>query len=375
VTKPTLYHCFPRPKLVRREADDMVVRIPHSTNDSVGLDILEAIFNYGLVCTSEPLRVKTDPLRVLAEGRASELHTISEQTRACFTLSAFEDLSVPHASGYFRKDGQDVLMPASHFDLFGGFGIAIDPIVGRRLGIMPAMYYYRIEGVDEGGPEEMLRRLHEAKQTLLALHLIEEKSGKVRIPWIHTAISSERATSNDLGLTVDDKRVETIIRELGSDKAAAILPLFDVDRRSSWQIIDKINYLLGLFQNTDSSFEHSPLAFYEQREWRLPYNSQSNLGWYSLGNHPKIRDPQKSENILAAEIVLKTVERIKGRSLTNSERDSTWVLFEVDALPFASNIEEIVCPNYMADRVERLVRREIHRGKINRGVKISHSQA
>ncbi|PDT60519.1 hypothetical protein CO678_15925 [Bradyrhizobium diazoefficiens] len=243
------------------------------------------------------------------------------------------------------------------------------------MGVMPAMYYYQIEGVEDGGPEEMLRRLYEAKQTLLALHSIEERSGKVRMPWVHTAFSDERATSHDLGLTVDDQRVEGAIRGLVPRKAEAILPLFDVDRRSSWQIVDKINYILGLFQNTDSSVEHSPLAFYEQREWRLPYNSQTNLGWYSLGNHPTIRDPQKSENIRAAGVVLKMIERMKGRSLTESERDSTWVLFEVDRLPFASIIEEIICPTHAADRVERLVRSEISSGKLNRNVKISHSLA
>jgi hypothetical protein len=137
------------------------VRVPHSSENSTGFDILEAIISYGLVCTSEKLCVNTDPLRIRAEHRKSELHTISVQTRACFTLSSLEDLSVPHASAHFRKRGHDVLMPASHFDLFGGFGIALDPIVGRRMGVMPAMYYYRIEGVDDGGPEEMLRDCQE----------------------------------------------------------------------------------------------------------------------------------------------------------------------------------------------------------------------
>jgi len=328
---------------------------------------------YGLLCTSEKLRVSPDPLRASVEGREATEETIAVQTRACFTLCAFEDLTASQASAYFQIDGRNISKPASHFDLFGGFGIALDPIAGRRMGVMPAMYYYRIDGVDDGAPEEMLRRLHEAKLTLLALHLIEEVSGAVRIPWLHTPVLNERTTSEALGLNVDDARVREAIRALTQRNAAGLLRLFDVDRRSSWQMVDKINYVLGLFQNTDSSIEDSPLAFYEQREWRLPYNSQTNLSWYSLGEHPAIRDPLKRENLASAHALLAQIERLRGRPLNPEERSATWVLFAVDGRPFSWGIEEIICPSWALTRVEDLVGREIARGGLAPSVRISLS--
>ena len=236
---------------------------------------------------------------------------------------------------------------------------------------MPALYFYTVSGTEDGGPEDVLRRLAEARQALIALHFVEERSGKVRIPWLHTEYHEERASSEELGFDVDNVEVKSRLERLSSKKAVGIFDLFDVDKRSSWQIIDKINFILGLFQNTDSFVEDSPLAFYEQREWRLPYMSQSHLGWYSLGEHPIGRDPDRKFNHRGARHVRELLDSARGRAMTEDEAKASWVLFEVDGAPFAKLIDEIICPPNQVDNIAALIKQGKQRGRLHHDIRIS----
>lgn len=372
IETPSLYHCFPRPSLVSGGQGQSPVRVVQQGKNSVGLEILESIICDGLVCTSEVLRAWTDPLRVEQMGEKRELREITRQTRACFTLCTADDLARPLANARFRDhSGRESTRPASHLDLFGSFGIGLDPLHARRIGVMPAMYFYTVSGTHDDGPEAILRRLAEARQALMALHMVEERSGRVRIPWVHTEWHEERASSQELGFTVDKAGVRARLSRLSSSDAASVFDLFDVDKRTSWQIVDKIDFILGLFQNTDSFIEDSPLAFYEQREWRLPYMSQMNLGWYSLGKHPRGRDPDRRHNNRGARRVRALLESAKGRPLTEEEAKATWVLFEVDKAPFATLISEIVCPPDQADAVGEIVARAQNGSRLRRDVKVT----
>lgn len=337
-----------------------------------GLAILQSILADGLACTSEALRSWTDPLRVERLGEKRELRFIARQTRSCFTLCTTEELARPHASVRFRDaNGRVAVRPASHLDLFGSFGIALDPLRARRIGVMPTMYFYTVSGTQSGGPEDILHRLAEARQALTALHLVEERSRRVEIPWIDAPTPEGRASSEELGFFIDKAVIRERIDRISRREASFIFDIFDLDRRTSWQIVDKIDFILGLFQNTDSFLEDSPLSFYEQREWRLPYISQPNLGWYSLGEHPRCRDPDRPHNDCGAHRVRTILESAKGRPLTSDEACATWVLFEVDNAPFATLIDEIVCPPAYKEEVENIVQEAKKSGKAPQKIKIT----
>ena len=349
----------------------MPVRVLRRSNDTLGLKILESILFEGLVCTSEVLRAWTDPIRVAKLGVERELHSVTRQTRACFTLCTAEDLARPHATVRFLEpSGREASRSTSHLELFGSFGIGINPLGARRIGIMPAMYFYTLSGAEDGGPEDVLWRLAEARQSLVALHVIEELSGKVPIPWIHTSVREERSSSEELGLSVSKEEVKSKLNKLTPQEASRIFDLFALDRRTSWQIIDKIDFVLGLFQNTDSFVEDSPLAFYEQREWRLPYISQKNLRWYSLGVHPRCRDPDGQSRSDGRGWVRRLLESGRGKSLSDDEAKATWVLYEVDSEPFAHLIEEVVCPPLHTEAVRAIVTKAPDAGRMRSNVRI-----
>lgn len=263
------------------------------------------------------------------------------------------------------------MRPASHFDLFGPVGFGLDPIQARRIGIMPAMYHYSASDVSDTAPTELLRRLAETRQTLLSLHLIEERSG-APLPHTHTPIMSERTTSEALGLVPSSQSQRLLLEKLAASDAQLVADLFYFDRRAFWELVDKLEFLLGLFQDTDSTIEESRLAFFEQREWRLPYNSQENTRWYCLGGQPKIRDPNRTDNTSNAEKTLAALEAARGRSLSEEEKKATWVLKEVDGRPFSRMIREIICPREQREDAAKLIQRSISNGMLDPHVRLMH---
>ncbi len=299
---------------------------------------------------------------------------MTTQTRACFTHCSFSELAEAKVDAFFcsheGEDAEVVRKSASHFDLFGSFAIAIDPLEARRIGVMPAMYFYSFPDIDDTGPEDLLRRLSETRQTLLALHMLEEIAGNVEIPFLHSPYEQERSSSKELGLVVDDENARKVLENTRRFRARKSLAGLQFDRRTYWQLVDKIEYLLGLFQNTDSTIEESPLAFFEQREWRLPYNSQVNTTWFSLGEHPKIRDPNYERFAEPRREILKIVQGTNGRKASLSELKATWVLNSVDGKPFSQLIRRIVCPEQCFKRTKALVDKSKRIGLLRNDTKL-----
>lgn len=324
--------------------------------DNNGLAVLESILLHGLACTSEPLDVAVDPLRLTADPDYPARLTIAHQSRACFTLTSLEAaLERQVLAQFVSADGCVFERPANHFDLFGPIAIAIDPIIARRMGALPTLYYYNATAGLEGGPEDILRRLAEIRDVLAVLNHAEELSGEVRIPYLQTEVIEERTTAEVLGLSAKAPNLDANYRELDKNLAQQIFRVFNTDRRSAWQLVDKLDSILGLFQNTDSFVENNPLAFYEQREWRIPFLSQSNLEWFSLGGNPNIRDPQHAEYLKSAEAIRANIELLRGRPLTLQQIRSTWVLAKVDNRPFAEFVNHIVCPKKLEKQVNSLL--------------------
>jgi len=63
-----------------------------------------------------------------------------------------------------------------------------------------------------------------------------------------------------------------------------LFELFNTDREPALSLVGFIDMMLSLFQETDSYFDHSPLAFYQQREWRLIHHMRESAIWYCLGD-------------------------------------------------------------------------------------------
>ena len=206
-----------------------------------------------------------------------EKKNFSDQCRSCFTMARFEELKEPRAIANFENQLGDIEeSPASHFDLFGRFGIGIDSIHGRAMNILPAMYFYKVSGSEESLSTHLLRRLIEIREILKVLSEIEFRyHGQKHFPF-------PQSDAARLGFTViDDIEVRQAIERINKYKANRILKPFKVDRLLAWNYVDYLDILISLFQDTDSTLEDSPLSFYEQREWRMVFHHHDDLEWIS----------------------------------------------------------------------------------------------
>ena len=258
---------------------------------------------------------------------------------------------------------------ASHLDLFGPFAIALNPIDARRIGIMPTIYFYRLSHMYSSGPEDLLRRLSEVRQTLIALHIIEECSQTQDIPFRNTKSLKERTSSKSLGLYLNNPKAQLKLERLSRREARHFIDFLQFNRRTFWQLVDRIEYILGLFQDTDS--ENSPMDYYKQREWRLPLDFQANTVWYSLGNHPKIRNPKSEMFAGNVSQILDLYQTLRSGELSQEILNATWVLNLVDGKPFSQMIKEIICPSYCYNDVMNLVDKAKQLDKLLNSTKVT----
>ena len=344
-----------------------------------GISILKSILYNGLVCSAEELRVTTEPQRLRKSSSLAKDEIVTMQTRACFTHCSLSELREPKVVVQFAMEGEceSQSKKANHLELFGPFAIALDPIEARRVGVMPVIYFYRMSHIDNLDPEELLsgsedllRRLSEVRQTLIALHIIEERSQTQYIPFIDTDYLEERTSSESLGLSLSDPKAKLNLDRLCKLKARYFIDFFQFDRRTFWQLVDRLEYLLGLFQDTDSNSENSPMAYYEQREWRLPLDFQVNTVWYSLGSHPKIRDSESKLFAEKASQILDLYQTLRLEKISQEKLNATWVLYFVDGKPFGHMIKEIICPGFCYNEVIAVVDKAKQSRRVSDSIKV-----
>jgi hypothetical protein len=353
-----LFHAFPRrPRRTLPSGDD--VRSPVSDPGSrKGLDILRSILTHGLLCTPEKFKLYPNYNTENKEKQQFLLnhqpHDEIIQSRSSFTLADALELSKE-----YELIQNQTRSYAAHTDLFGDFAIGLDPIEARALGIMPTVYYYRHDvettfARTAGLAPQIIERLDEIRSLFSVLSYIEAKANPdaedVFLP---------PGQLRSLGIHVKhQKDIELALSKIKRRHAAFIFQLLNTDRVPAWNLVDFIEILLSLYQTADSTIEDAPLAFFQQKEWRLVHHRMEGLRWVGLGNHPHYRDP------LAKEYEA-TVEAMRGfiRSAFNEKSQghlewflqNCWILLGTEEVHFRDFIREIVVPELFYDDAKAIV--------------------
>jgi hypothetical protein len=337
-----LFHAFPRPEHKTNSAGSVVRNPPTDEDRRRGLEILRLILTYGLLCTPERFMLypnygtdNEEKRKYLEQGKP---HDEIIQSRACFTLVNSLDLSKEYE---LSQNGQ--IRYSTHTDLFGEFAIGLDPVEAREIGVMPTVYYYRhnvrrsfetIAGL--GG--QIVERLDEIRNVFSILSHIEA------IPHQGTEREELHPPPHELkrrGIKIRyESDIEAELAKIKAEEAALIFRLFDSDRIPAWNMVDFIHIMLSLYQTTDSTIEDAPLAFFQQREWRLVLHMMEGLKWFSLGSHPENRDLWANDFKSARKEIRKFVlkdylykKRSRSRCLTRKDKkyltwffNNSWVL-------------------------------------------------
>jgi len=327
-----LFHAFPRAK-PRGDADPA----------ARGMSILQMILTHGMLCTPERFGVYADPQAERPEKRLASAqgrpYASIMQSRACFTLMDRHELFV-------ANDGF-----GSHAGLFGPFAIGIDPVRARPLGICPVVYYYRHvnrgAGVRDGSDGDIaglgmqiVSRLMEISNVFAILSRIEAAAH----PTADWALSARMLDELDVGPKFEPLAMRRLAA-LDERAARRLLSYFDTDRVPAWNVVDFLQMLMSFYQTADSTLDGTPLAFFNQREWRLVHHERQGLGWIALGEQPSYRSPNSMQTAAARDELVSFLSR--GRAGGDSDAEylrHCWVLRSIDGLHFREFVREIVVP-------------------------------
>jgi hypothetical protein len=343
-----LYHAFPRPRGNYLDS---------KRGHELGFRILELILTHGLLCTPERFTIEPDPSTQNLEKRRRLMNGEPEeeitQSRACFTLLHLEELSQ-------RITASSDVTP-SHQELFGDFAIGFDAIEAREIGILPVVYFYKSEhdipfSISKhkkisGLGSEIVHRLLEIRTLLSILANIEAIADPIDLEL------PSRQKLKEIGITLNyESEIEKKIDGLTRNEACRIFDLFNSDRVVTWSIHDFVTMLLSFYQTVDSTAASEPLAFFNQREWRLIHHFRPGLLWFNLSMTPKILNPVEEiflQSKLSIREFLKELWQVE--QLREDRIEKFWVLAGVGDYNFRDFVREVVVPRDYVDRALRLV--------------------
>jgi hypothetical protein len=141
-----------------------------------------------------------------------------------------------------------------------------------------------------------------------------------------------------------ESEVTERVHRLHAKQRRKIFELFDIDREIALNLLSFTEMMLSLFQETDSSFDGQPFAFYQQREWRLIHHMREGMVWYSLGRHPQFRNPLARARQQQIERVRRSIERFSTLHSNDMYFRNCWLLESVDGFPIRDYITKVVVP-------------------------------
>ena len=344
-----LFHAFPRPSHTKDVAGAAIRSKPTGEDRANGLKILELMLRNGLLCTPETFKLYPNYNTTNVEKKVFldplTHHDKVVQSRACFTL-----LDTLELAKEYEVSGGGEQRYASHADLFGEFAIGLDPIEARELGIMPTVYYYRqdIENSRLAGlGSQIIERLDEMRNLFSVISQIEAKAHKGKeVPGLPTISELE-----EMGVQVrHQKDIKAGLDNLSEADATFFFRILNTDRVPACNLADFVEIMLSLYQTTDSTIEKAPLAFFNQKEWRLVHHMMAGLVWYGMGDHPSMRDPlaeffgdqrEEIDHFIRKNFSNRSEGKVKGPSwfLNNS-----WVLSGREEKHFRDFVREIIVP-------------------------------
>lgn len=355
-----LFHAFPRLPHRRDSAGRIIRNSPTDEDRIKGLEILRLILTHGLLCTPEKFKLypnynteNKEKQRCLRENTP---HDELVQSRACFTLVDTLELS----KEYELSQGQ-LTRHEAHIDLFGEFAVGLDPVEARALGIMPTVYYYKHDIGDPftrraGLGVQIVERLDEIRSLFSILSYIEAKANAGDGDDM-TFPAPEVLKS--LGIQVRyESEIEAEIAKIKAKDASFIFRLFNTDRVPAWNLVDFVEIMLSLYQTTDSTIEDAPLAFFQQKEWRLVHHMMEGLRWFGLGDHPAYRNPLAknfSSAINEIEVFVRKTSPQKKEEHLTWFFNNCWILIGTADLHFRDFVREIVVPESFCKQAKTIV--------------------
>ncbi|HLG54459.1 MAG TPA: hypothetical protein VI485_03955 [Vicinamibacterales bacterium] len=279
----------------------------------------------------------------MANGEAEYTHI---QSRMCFTLCEERELFQRFARGYVPPSFRGERPPlAAHADLFGAFSLAVDVPAARQIGILPATYYspvdaqgqrYNALGGSPGLHLQIIQKLKELRDVSVVLAIVERSLtvGGEQLP------TDDMLKALDIGLPYQPDIIKKAY-QLSVAQRRELFELFNTDREPALSLVGFIDMMLSLFQETDSYFDGTPLAFYQQREWRLIHHMRQGALWYCLGNQPVFRNPLARARLDA----IRELRHDLGGARRDDEYFSNcWVLEQIDGTPLREFISCFIVP-------------------------------
>lgn len=311
------YHSFPR------------VSKNSKTDIADGIGVLKSILDFGFLLTPEDLEIPPNP----DSDRFNPPATNITQLRGCFTLLT----------------QQDLLAEEGHTELFGKFSIGLNTRAARRLGIVPAIHYYKsyqkasspdFDSLEDSGvSEDILNRLAELRRIVIVLATLEAASGVN--PNEFKELSYLR--QNKLVLS-DEAKVEALLAKLTPNVAKHVLSYFEVDRVPGWNLAEWIEIILSMFQTADSK-RGRHLAYYSQREWRIIQLFAPGLWCFPVAeNTPIISDDLTGRIERAVRRARKYFKALPPDIASRLRFQESYLLYGYYHLLFRDFIEEIVVP-------------------------------
>lgn len=341
--------------------------------------ILASMIQIGFLCTPESLAIyparNTESQRKRELLKTGEAEYVHQQSRFCFTLCREAELFEPKIRGLVHGESRPVREvapdtsrsgsawqpPMSHADLFGPYAISLDPMVSRRIGILPTTYYnpHAMSGErflpgavsPPGLGLQMIQSLKEVRDVLVALAILERS-----LPVKDGVLPSESVLRElSIGLPFEEVVVDRLY-SLGAEARSQVYQLFDTDRVAALHLVGFVDMLLHTFQETDSDVHGQVLAFYEEREWRLIHHMRAGTHWFCLGPQPTFRSPNAAERRGEIGELRALLCAFSRQPLGDSFYRHCWVLEKVDGVPVRDLISSVIVPNRTLIDTRRLMK-------------------
>lgn len=267
----------------------------------------------------------------------------------CFTLCEERELFQRFARGYVPPSFRSERPPlAAHADLFGSCSLGIDVPAARQIGILPTTYYspvdaqgkrYRALDGQPGLHLQIIQKLKELRDLSVVLAIIERSLavGDELLP------TDEMLNALGLGLPYQPEIIKKAYN-LPVEQRREVFELFNTDREPALSLVGFIEMMLSLFQETDSYIDGTPLAFYQQREWRLIHHMRKGALWYCLGPQPVFRNPLARSKLAAIRELRQVVDDVGGVRRDDDYFSNCWVLEEIDGIPLRDFISSFIVP-------------------------------
>ncbi|WP_299970577.1 hypothetical protein [uncultured Roseobacter sp.] len=252
---------------------------------------------------------------------------------------------------YSQKTTAETEVAVSHADVFGPFTIGFSDEVGRRIGLMPTIYYSPTDSqgflsTDDSTAEigvslQLIQSLYDLRNVMTSLLVLEHAYSK----YDDTTDLASLDLSEILGKKVSELPAFKLANSLSKFKLDLLTEPFNFHRLPAIYLLDHLEIVLTLFQSSDDLQTGVALDYFQQREWRLVQHFHPSLFWYSLGDHADYKDENRRSRLLQRREIQAKIGRSQGYL------NACWVLESIDGVPIRDLVSFVSAPNESLDLI------------------------